>query len=87
MIRIAFASAAVAALVAAVPASAERTPVEAAANAAATAEGGSAAAAATDKDKGERKICKTFDYSASRLKREKLCLTRDEWKKFEADQM
>jgi putative hemolysin len=86
MIRIAFASAAAAALVAAVPASAERTPVEAAANAAATAEGGSAAAA-TDKEKGERKICKTYENSASRMKREKLCLTRDEWKKFEADQM
>jgi hypothetical protein len=86
MIRIAFASAAAAALIAAAPASAERTPVEAA-NAAAAAEGGSAAAVATDKDKGERKICKTYEYSASRLKREKLCLTRDEWKKFEADQM
>jgi hypothetical protein len=86
MIRIAFASAAAAALVAAAPASAEHTPVEAA-NAAATAEAGSPTAVAADRDKGERKICKTFEYSASRLKREKLCLTRDEWKKFEADQM
>ncbi|MEA3039806.1 MAG: hypothetical protein QOE79_2319 [Sphingomonadales bacterium] len=86
MIRIAFASAAAAALIAAAPASAERTPVEAA-NAAATAEAGSPAAVSADRDKGERKICKTFEYSASRLKREKLCLTRDEWKKFEADQM
>jgi hypothetical protein len=81
-----FASAAVAALIAAAPASAERTPVEAANAAAATAEAGSPAAA-TDRDKSERKICKTYEYSASRLKREKLCLTRDEWKKFEADQM
>jgi hypothetical protein len=81
-----FASAAVAALIVAAPASAERTPVVAA-NAAATAEGGSAAAVESDKDKAGRKICKTFEYSASRLKREKLCLTRDEWKKFEADQM
>jgi hypothetical protein len=79
-------SAAVAALIAATPASAERTPVEAANAAAATVDAGNPAAAA-DKDKGERKICKTYEYSASRLKREKLCLTRDEWKKFEADQM
>jgi invasion protein IalB len=86
MIRIAFAAAAAAALLAAAPAWAERTPVEAA-NAAATAEAGTPAAVASERDKGERKICKTFEYSASRLKREKLCLTRDEWKKFEADQM
>jgi hypothetical protein len=86
MIRIAFASAAAAALIAAAPASAERTPVEAA-NAAAAAAEAASPTAATDRDKGERKICKTFEYSASRLKREKLCLTRDEWKKFEADRM
>ncbi|MEA3000955.1 MAG: hypothetical protein QOK17_2788 [Sphingomonadales bacterium] len=84
MIRIALASAACAALIAAAPASAERTPVEAANAAAPMAESGSPAVAS---DRDQRKICKTFEYSASRLKREKLCLTRDEWKKFEADQM
>jgi hypothetical protein len=35
--------------------------------------------------KGERKICKTFDASESRMKRTKLCLTREQWKKFEAE--
>jgi predicted transglutaminase-like cysteine proteinase len=35
-------------------------------------------------DKSERKICKSIDHSASRLKREKVCLTREEWKKFNA---
>jgi hypothetical protein len=33
-----------------------------------------------------RKTCRTFRNSASHMKREKLCLTRSEWKKFEADQ-
>ena len=35
-------------------------------------------------DKGERKICKRFDNSASRMKSTRLCLTKAEWKKFEA---
>jgi hypothetical protein len=38
------------------------------------------------KDKGERRICKTFENTASRMKREKVCLTRQQWKKFEAEQ-
>ena len=42
---------------------------------------GSAAASA---EAGERKICKRFDNSASRLRSERLCLTKAEWKKFEA---
>ena len=36
--------------------------------------------------KAERKICRTFQNSASRMKSEKLCLTREGWKKFEAEQ-
>ncbi len=42
---------------------------------------GSIAAAS---DRGERKICKRFENSASRMRSEKLCLTKDEWKKFDA---
>jgi hypothetical protein len=33
-----------------------------------------------------RKTCRTFRHSASRMKAEKLCLTRAEWKKFQAQQ-
>ena len=35
--------------------------------------------------KSEKKICKTFENTASRMKREKLCLTRAQWKKFDAE--
>ena len=35
--------------------------------------------------KSEKKICKTFENTASRMKREKLCLTKAQWKKFDAD--
>ena len=38
---------------------------------------------ATASDKGERKICKRFDNSASRMRSEKLCLTKAQWKKFD----
>ncbi|HET9639851.1 MAG TPA: hypothetical protein VFP12_11655 [Allosphingosinicella sp.] len=37
-------------------------------------------------DKG-KKICRSFANTVSRMKREKLCLTKAEWKKFEADEM
>ncbi|MDB5691122.1 MAG: hypothetical protein JWO81_185 [Alphaproteobacteria bacterium] len=33
--------------------------------------------------KAEPKICKTFENTASRMKAERLCLTRQEWKKFD----
>jgi hypothetical protein len=42
---------------------------------------GSAASASASSGKAERKICKTFDNSASRMKATKVCLTRDQWKK------
>jgi hypothetical protein len=32
-----------------------------------------------------KKICRNFDNSATRMKRERLCLTRAEWKKFEQE--
>jgi hypothetical protein len=35
-------------------------------------------------DKGERKICKTFASTESRMKSTRLCLTKAEWKKFDA---
>lgn len=41
---------------------------------------------AGDKAKDERKICKTFDSTESRMKREKLCLTREGWREFERKQ-
>lgn len=34
-------------------------------------------------DQGERKICKTFHMTGSRVRAEKLCLTKSEWKKFD----
>lgn len=71
-----FASAAALAMIAGAPAYAAKSQNESAAS-----EGGSGA-----KAKGERKICKTFDSTESRMKREKLCLTREQWRKFEAQQ-
>jgi hypothetical protein len=44
-----------------------------------------AAADAGTKAKDQRKTCRFFDNTASRLKRERLCLTREEWRKFEQD--
>ena len=35
------------------------------------------------KAKEERKICRFIDASESRMKRERLCFTRAEWKKFD----
>jgi len=39
--------------------------------------------AAGQKAKSERKKCRTFENSAMRTKRERLCLTAAEWKKFD----
>ena len=44
------------------------------------------AAATGTKAKSDRKICRTFDNTASRLKREKVCLTREQWRKFDLAQ-
>jgi hypothetical protein len=38
------------------------------------------------KAKDERKTCRTFRNTVSRIKREKLCLTREGWKEFERTQ-
>jgi hypothetical protein len=46
-----------------------------------------AAQAPTDATpKAERKTCRTFQNTASRMKSERLCLTREEWRKFEDQQ-
>jgi len=45
-----------------------------------------AAGDAGAKAKEERKTCRYFDNTASRMKRERLCLTREQWKKFEEAQ-
>jgi hypothetical protein len=37
-------------------------------------------------EKVEKKTCRTFPNSASRMKSERLCLTKAEWKKFEESQ-
>jgi hypothetical protein len=74
-IKLIFASTAAFAMVAGTPAFAAKSQSE---QASAT-EGGSEA-------KGERKICKTLDASESRMKRTRLCLTREGWKKFEKEQ-
>ena len=36
--------------------------------------------------KTEKKICKTFQNTASRMKATRLCLTKAEWKKFDETQ-
>jgi hypothetical protein len=76
-IKLIFASTAALALIAGAPAHAAKNE---SARALAAADGGAGA-----KSKDERKTCRTFDNSASRMKRERLCLTREAWKKFDAE--
>jgi hypothetical protein len=45
---------------------------------------GNAAAAGQKKQQG-RKICRTFENSSSRLKAQRVCLTKEQWKKFETE--
>lgn len=75
-IKMIFASTAALAMVAGTPAFAAKSQSE---QVAASDSGGDAGVKA-------RKICRTFKNTISRLKREKLCLTRADWKKFEAEQ-
>jgi hypothetical protein len=77
-IKFILASTAALALVAGSPAFAARAQGEQASTAGAASDGGKA--------KSERKTCRTFIGSDSRMKRDRLCLTRSEWKKFEATQ-
>jgi hypothetical protein len=77
-IKLLFASTAALALIAGAPAYAAKSRSD---QAIAADEGGAGA-----KTKEERKTCKFFDNSASRMKRQRICLTRDGWKKFEEEQ-
>ena len=75
MSRTIFASATALALLTGAPALAAKSQ---SAETAATANGA--------KQKAERKICRTFPSTESRMKAERLCLTREGWKKFDAQQ-
>lgn len=77
-IKLIFASTAALALIAGAPAHAAKNESP---RALAAADAGSGA-----KAKQERKTCRFFDNTASRMKRERLCLTREQWKKFEEQQ-
>ncbi|HYD37254.1 MAG TPA: hypothetical protein VEA60_06550 [Allosphingosinicella sp.] len=77
-IKLIFASTAALALIAGAPAHAAKNE---SVRALAAADG-----AAGAKAKEERKTCRYFDNTASRMKRERLCLTREQWKKFEEQQ-
>lgn len=80
--KIALASLAAFALTAAAPAAAAKPETQLAA-----AEGTVAAAPATAASgKEAKKTCRRFDNTTSRVRGITLCLTREEWKKFEAEQ-
>lgn len=76
-IKLIFASTAALALIAGAPAYAAKNESN---RALAAADG-----AAGVKAKDERKSCRYFDNSASRMKRERICMTREEWKKFDSE--
>jgi hypothetical protein len=77
-IKLIFASTAAIALIAGVPAHAAKNESTRALAAADAAAGGKA--------KEARKTCRLFENTATRMKRERLCLTREEWKKFDDEQ-
>jgi hypothetical protein len=79
-IKMIFASTAALALVAGTPAFAAKN--QSRQQALASESGGGAGVQA----KGERKICKFIDATESRMKRERLCFTKAEWRKFEEAQ-
>lgn len=85
MTRQALLAAAAAITMIATPAFAERGR---ASEAAATSEAATAPTQAsnTATPKAERKTCRTFENTVSRLKSERLCLTREGWRKFEEQQ-
>ena len=76
-IKLIFAPAAALALIAGAPALAAAKSQDAQP---AAGEGGGA------KAKNERKTCRTYVSTQSRTKVHKLCLTREEWKKFDREQ-
>jgi hypothetical protein len=46
----------------------------------------SATATAAAGTKDERKICRRFENTASRMKAETLCMTKEQWKKYQDEQ-
>jgi hypothetical protein len=78
-IKMIFASTAALAMIAGTPAFAAKTPNQQQLAASDSDGGGGAGVQA----KGERKICRFIDSTESRMKRERLCFTRAEWKKID----
>jgi hypothetical protein len=84
MTRQALLAAAAALTMIATPALADRGHASEAATSEAAATSAQASTEATPK--AERKTCRTYRYSETRVKSEKLCLTREEWRKFDEQQ-
>lgn len=80
-IRMIFASAAALAMAAGSPAFAAKSQNQNQQVAAADTGGGAGV-----KAKDERKICRFIDATESRMKRERLCFTKAEWRKFDDSQ-
>jgi hypothetical protein len=79
-IKLIFASTAVLAMVAGTPAFAAKSNQDE--QAIAASDGGSGVSA-----KAERKTCRYIDNTESRMKRQRLCYTKAEWRKFEETQI
>jgi hypothetical protein len=77
-IKLIFASTAAFALLAGTPAFAAKSGQDEQASASESGGG--------DQARAERKTCKYFDNTATRMKRQRLCLTREQWRKFEETQ-
>jgi hypothetical protein len=77
-IKLIFASTAALAMVAGTPSFAAKSPSQNQ-QVAASDSGGGAGVKAAD----ERKICRFIDNTESRMKRQRLCYTKAEWKKFD----
>jgi hypothetical protein len=79
-IKLIFASTAALALVAGTPAFAAKSQSEQ------VAASDNGAAGSDAKAKGERKTCRTIDNTESRMKRQRLCFTKAQWKQFDQAQ-
>jgi uncharacterized protein YdeI (BOF family) len=55
-------------------------------SAASTTEATASDQAAPTKDKAPQKTCRTYEMTGSHAKPERLCLTKDEWRKFDDGQ-
>jgi hypothetical protein len=77
-IKMIFASAAALAMAAGTPALAAKNQGQQQLAASDSSDGGAGVEA-----KGERRICRLIDSTESRMKRQRLCFTKAEWRKFE----